>query len=132
VRRRLAPGTDGVEATGQITGDACSADTDRPIKVLILTTYNLDEAVYAAARAGASAFPLEDMVPGELVRAVHAVARGDGWLDPAVTPNLLREFAARPGPLLRSTEEIREPPAGNGRSSYSSGTVCPTGRSPGG
>lgn len=102
------PGTDGVAATRHIAGDAFSKHADRPIKVLILTTYNLDEAVYAAARAGASGFLLKDAVPGELVRAIRAIAAGDGWLDPAVTRNLLKEFAARPEPLVRSGAEMRE------------------------
>lgn len=102
------PGTDGVEATRCITSDAFSENTDRPIKVLMLTTYNFDEAVYAAARAGASGFLLKDAVPGDLIRAIHAVAAGEGWLDPTVTRKLLKEFAARPEPLLRTTDEIRQ------------------------
>ncbi|GGQ86334.1 response regulator [Couchioplanes azureus] len=90
------PSVDGVEATRQITADTFSVDTDKPIKVLILTTFNDDEAVHAALRAGASGFLLKEAARAELVRAVQALAAGDGWLDPAVTKRLLREFATRP------------------------------------
>jgi DNA-binding NarL/FixJ family response regulator len=89
------PGMDGVEATRLITDDDFSVST--PVKVLILTTYNVDEVVYGALRAGASGFLLKDAAPSELVAALQALARGDGWLAPAVTAGLLREFAARPG-----------------------------------
>jgi DNA-binding NarL/FixJ family response regulator len=88
------PGIDGVEATQRITADGFSDDD--PVKVLILTTYNVDEAVYAAIRAGASGFLLKDAAPHDLVAAVRAVAAGDGWLAPAVARGLVREFAARP------------------------------------
>jgi DNA-binding NarL/FixJ family response regulator len=100
------PGTDGVEATRQITGDSFSADPDRPVKVLILTTYNVDETVYAALRAGASGFLLKHAAPAELVGAVRAVAAGDGWLDPPVARGMLREFAARPEPQLPTPAEL--------------------------
>ncbi|MET8689171.1 response regulator transcription factor [Streptomyces sp. NPDC004732] len=94
------PGTDGVEATRQITADAFPGET----RVLVLTTYNVSEAVYQALRAGASGFLLKDAAPGELVSAVQALADGDGWLDPAVIADMLAEFAARP-------ERIRPAPA---------------------
>lgn len=90
------PGTDGVEATRRITADGFSDSHDRPLKVLMLTTYHIDEAVYAALRAGASGFLLKDAAPTELVAAVRAVATGDAWLHPAVARGLLAEFAARP------------------------------------
>jgi DNA-binding NarL/FixJ family response regulator len=102
------PGVDGVQATRQITADRFSADPDRPVKVLMLTTYNLNEAVYAALRAGASGFLLKDVVPAELARSIRAVAAGDGWLDPAVTRELLKEFAARPHAGARTPEEMRQ------------------------
>jgi len=101
------PGVDGVAATGRITGDGFSVDGDNPVKVLILTTYHVDEAVYAALRAGASGFLLKDAVPAELVAAVRAVAGGEAWLDPAVARNLLREFAARPDPNVPTPAELR-------------------------
>ncbi|MFD6433729.1 response regulator [Streptomyces venezuelae] len=94
------PGTDGVEATRQITADTFPGEA----RVLVLTTYNVSEAVYQALRAGASGFLLKDAAPGELVSAVRALAEGDGWLDPAVIADMLAEFAARP-------ERIRPAPA---------------------
>ncbi|MCW2805979.1 MAG: hypothetical protein QOF52_142 [Propionibacteriaceae bacterium] len=100
------PGTDGVEATRHIANDMFSKEVDRPIKILVLTTYNLDEAVFAAIRAGASGFLLKDAIPRELISAIHAVAAGDGWLDPAVTRAFLKEFAARPEPLPRTSAAV--------------------------
>jgi DNA-binding NarL/FixJ family response regulator len=90
------PDVDGVAATRQITADGFSSSQDGPVKVLILTTYHVDDAVYAALRAGASGFLLKDAAPAELVSAVRAVAAGEAWLDPAVARGLLTEFAARP------------------------------------
>ncbi|HEX6681921.1 MAG TPA: response regulator transcription factor [Candidatus Limnocylindrales bacterium] len=83
------PGLDGVAATARLAGRT---------RVLILTTYHVDEAVYGALRAGAVGFLLKDAVPVELVMAVKAVAAGQAWLDPAVAQGLLAEFAARPAP----------------------------------
>ena len=88
------PGTDGVSATRWIVGDASLA----AVRVVVLTSYDLDADVYAAIRAGASGYLLKDTDPGDLVRAVLAAARGDPILSPAVTRRLLAEFAARPGP----------------------------------
>jgi DNA-binding NarL/FixJ family response regulator len=102
------PGLDGVEATQQITEDQFSRDSDRPVKVLILTTYHLDDAVYGALRAGASGFLLKNAVPAELVRALHAVAAGDAWLDPAVARGLLNEFAARPDQARTTPVAMRQ------------------------
>jgi DNA-binding NarL/FixJ family response regulator len=89
------PGLDGVGATRAITRDGLAT---HPIRVLILTTYHVDEAVYAALRAGADGFLLKDAAPDELVAAVRAVVAGEAWLDPAVARGLLAEFAARPMP----------------------------------
>ena len=100
------PGVDGVEATRRVTADGFAPDPDRPVKVLILTTYNADSTVYAALRAGASGFLLKDAAPDELVSAVRAVAGGDGWLDPSVILGLLREFAARPETVLPTPAEL--------------------------
>jgi DNA-binding NarL/FixJ family response regulator len=100
------PGVDGVEATRQVTADGFATDPDRPVKVLVLTTYNVDATVYAALRAGASGFLLKDAAPDELVSAVRAVAGGEGWLDPSVTRGLLREFAARPETQLPAPAEM--------------------------
>jgi len=90
------PGMDGVETTRRIvTATAAGAD-DRPVKVLVLTTFHVDKAVYAALRAGASGFILKDAAPTELVAAVRAIASGEAWLDPAVARRLIDEFALRP------------------------------------
>jgi DNA-binding NarL/FixJ family response regulator len=80
------PGTDGVEATRRLAGN--------PARIVILTTFDLDEYVFAALRAGASAFLLKDVRPADLVEAVRLVARGDALLAPTVTRRLLQRFAA--------------------------------------
>ncbi|WP_155387222.1 response regulator [Catellatospora paridis] len=100
-------GMDGVEATRRITADGFTGDPDRPVKVVILTTYHVDETVYAALRAGASGFLLKDAVPAELTLAVRAVAAGEAWLDPAVARALLDEFTARPGQQAPTPARMR-------------------------
>jgi DNA-binding NarL/FixJ family response regulator len=97
------PGIDGVEATRRIVAARLP---DPVVKVLVLSTYHACEAVYAALRAGASGFLLKDATPNELAAAVRAVAAGNAWLAPAITRELLTEFAARPDPLRRSPEEL--------------------------
>ncbi len=101
------PGTDGVEATRSIVATG-STDDAVVVKVLILTTYHVGEAVYGALRAGASGFLLKDAAPDELVAAIRAVASGEAWLDPAVARTLLSEFAARPDPLRRTPDELHQ------------------------
>jgi DNA-binding NarL/FixJ family response regulator len=95
------PGTDGVAATSQITSQQTAG---RPARVLILTTFDLDEYVYAALRAGASGFLLKDTPPAELLAAIRIIASGDALLAPSVTRKLIREFArqspASPRPSL--------------------------------
>jgi len=88
------PGMDGLEATRRITGADGSATT----RVLILTTFDLDEYVYEALRAGASGFLLKDTLPEDLLAAVRVVAGGDALLAPKVTRRLIEEFARRPAP----------------------------------
>ncbi|MGH3885783.1 MAG: response regulator [Pseudonocardiaceae bacterium] len=90
------PGTDGVVATRAVIDEGLTAQSGQPIGVIILTTYHIDEAVYAALRAGASGFLLKDAAPTEIVAAIRAVVAGDAWLDPAVTRRLIDEFAAWP------------------------------------
>ncbi|WP_033431673.1 response regulator [Saccharothrix syringae] len=99
------PGVDGVEATRRII-DADPAGDDHATKIIILTTYHVDEAVYAALRAGASGFLLKDAVPRELVDAVRTVASGEAWLDPTVAKGLIREFANRPGGTAPTATEL--------------------------
>lgn len=86
------PDVDGLEATRRITADDRLIDT----KVLILTTFDLDEYVFEAVRAGASGFLLKDTLPGELLAAVRVVAGGDALLAPRVTRRLMQEFVDRP------------------------------------
>jgi len=86
------PLLDGLEATRLICR---SAETEH-VKVLILTTFDLDEYVYAALRAGASGFLLKDTPPNDLLAAIRVVAAGDALLAPSVTRKLIGEFARRP------------------------------------
>ncbi|MEV7013989.1 response regulator transcription factor [Streptosporangium sp. NPDC051022] len=88
------PEMDGVEATRRIRGSAATANT----RVLILTTFDLDEYVYAALRAGAGGFLLKDTPPGDLLTAIRVIASGEGLLAPTVTRRLIAEFARRPDP----------------------------------
>ncbi len=92
------PGMDGIEATRQITAAAETAAT----RVLVLTTFDLDEYVFAALRAGASGFLLKDTRPGDLLAAIRIVAAGDSLLSPSVTRQLIGEFARQPEPARRS------------------------------
>ena len=87
------PVLDGIEATRLITS---SDDCDT--KVLVLTTFDLDEYVYAAMRAGASGYLLKDTPAKELVAAVRVIAQGDALLSPSVTRRLIEEFARQPEP----------------------------------
>ena len=84
------PVMDGIAATAQILDQLPQA------KVLVLTTFDLDDYVLSALRAGASGFLLKDATAEELTHAVRVVARGDGLLDPAVTKRLIADLAARP------------------------------------
>ncbi|MEV4639550.1 response regulator transcription factor [Actinoplanes sp. NPDC049548] len=85
------PVMDGLEATRQLTGTPGTGP-----RVLILTTFDLDDYVYEALRAGASGFLLKDAPAADLVQAVRVVAAGDGLLAPSVTRRLIAEFASRP------------------------------------
>lgn len=85
------PHLDGLAATRRITGDG---ELDG-VKVVMLTTFELDEYVFEAIRAGASGFLVKDTEPDELLRAVRAVVDGDALLSPGVTRRLIAEFAAR-------------------------------------
>ncbi|MCU1351263.1 MAG: DNA-binding response regulator, LuxR family [Acidimicrobiales bacterium] len=85
------PGVDGLVATRRLTEDERLAD----VKVVILTTFDLDEYVFEAIRAGANGFLVKDTEPAELLRAVRAVVAGDALLSPGVTRRLIEEFATR-------------------------------------
>jgi DNA-binding NarL/FixJ family response regulator len=87
------PGTDGIEATRRIVADQRLRD----VRVVVLTTFDTDENLFAAIRAGASGFLLKDAAPDELRDAVRTVASGDALLAPAVTRRVLDAVAAAPG-----------------------------------
>jgi DNA-binding NarL/FixJ family response regulator len=86
------PEVDGLTATGRITADPSLA----AVKVVVLTTFDDDEHVFAALRAGASGFLVKDIEPEELLQAVRVVARGDALLAPSVTRSLIAAFARQP------------------------------------
>jgi DNA-binding NarL/FixJ family response regulator len=96
------PGTDGLTATRTLMADPGTAST----RVLILTTFDQDEYVFAAIRAGASGFLLKDTPPDQLLSAIHVVAGGDALLAPAVTRRLIEEF------VRRSPKDPRMPATG--------------------
>ena len=85
------PGLDGIAATRQLAGQ-----TGGGPRVLMLTTFGLEEYIYEALRAGASGFLLKDVPPEQLLSAVHVVARGDALLDPAITRTVIEQFANKP------------------------------------
>ena len=113
------PGTDGIEATRRIVIAPSSTDASEPPRVVILTTFELDEYVYDAVRAGASGFLLKRTPPEVLLDGIRTIAAGDGLLSPSVTRRLMLEFAkttTQPGrptdvtnrDLDRLTERERE------------------------
>jgi len=96
------PVLDGIEATRAIVAESPAT------RVLALTTFDLDDYVYAAVRAGASGFLLKDVTPEDLVHATHVVARGDAMLAPAVTARLLQRFTVPVAPAAALTERESE------------------------
>jgi DNA-binding NarL/FixJ family response regulator len=90
------PDVDGIEATRRLLGDEADA------KVVMLTTFDMDEYVYDALRAGASGFLLKDVPPEQLVAGIRAVASGDALLAPAVTRRVIEEFVRRPPASVRT------------------------------
>jgi DNA-binding NarL/FixJ family response regulator len=96
------PRLDGIEATRRIR-----ARPDAP-RVLILTTFDLDEYVFDALKAGASGFLLKDAPPDQLVAALHVVAGGDALLAPSVTRRLIEEFSRRPTPPPEGPAELAD------------------------
>jgi DNA-binding NarL/FixJ family response regulator len=95
------PGMDGLEATRRI-----SAAGRRPPKVVMLTTFDLDDYVYEALRAGASGFLLKDSPRADLIAAVRAAAAGDALLAPSVTRRLIEAFASRPAELAPAPSRL--------------------------
>ena len=88
------PKLDGINATRRIREDPRLAD----VRILVLTTFDLDSYVYDALRAGASGFLLKDTAPARLLEAIRVVAAGDALLAPSITRRLIAEFASRPNP----------------------------------
>jgi len=96
------PEIDGIEATRRIKSDPATAD----VRVLILTTFDLDEYVYDALRAGASGFLLKDTLPDDLLGGIRVIAGGEALLSPRITRRLIEEFAHRPEPSAASKAPI--------------------------
>src|SRR5207244_1257253 len=90
------PEVDGIEATRRLLGEGATA------KVVMLTTFDMDEYVYDALRAGASGFLLKDVPPEQLVVGIRAVAQGDALLAPSVTRRVIEEFVRRPPSSARA------------------------------
>ena len=91
------PDVDGIEATRRLLGDDGAA-----LKVVMLTTFDMDEYVYDALRAGASGFLLKDVPPEQLVDGIRAVASGDALLAPSITRRVIEEFVRRPPDSVRT------------------------------
>jgi DNA-binding NarL/FixJ family response regulator len=98
------PVTDGVEATRILAGPQAID----PLKVVILTTFDLDEYVYAALQAGASGFLLKDAPPEDLVHAIRVVAAGDALLAPGITRRLITTFAVQQRPATDAAPALAE------------------------
>jgi DNA-binding NarL/FixJ family response regulator len=96
------PVLDGIEATRLLAG----AGVEHPVKVLVVTTFNLDEYVYEALRAGASGFLLKDAPPDRLLHGIRTVAMGAALLDPEVTRRLVGRYAARIRPAEGGARDI--------------------------
>jgi DNA-binding NarL/FixJ family response regulator len=96
------PNLDGIAATSTISGTPGSP------RVLILTTFNLDEYVYDALNAGASGFLLKNASPEELVNAVRVIARGDALLDPSVTRGVIEQFSRNPASARFDASNLEE------------------------
>ena len=98
------PEVDGLEATRRIAEDAALA----AVRVLVLTTFEADEYVFEALRAGAGGFLLKDAEPAELLRGIRVVAAGESLLAPSVTRRVIESFAARPAPAAPSSALLAE------------------------
>jgi DNA-binding NarL/FixJ family response regulator len=97
------PGMDGLEATRRICGNRELAET---VRVLMLTTYGVDDYIYAALRAGASGFLIKDTPPADLLAAIRVLAAGEALLGPTVTRRLIAEFARRPEPASAPAQQL--------------------------
>ncbi|GAA5153875.1 response regulator transcription factor [Microbacterium pseudoresistens] len=100
------PEVDGIEATRRILGSGFPAA--RVPRILMLTTFDLDDYVYDALQAGASGFLLKDALPEELVQAVRVIAAGDALLSPSVTRRMITQFAAQKPRASRAAGRLRD------------------------
>jgi DNA-binding NarL/FixJ family response regulator len=98
------PGVDGVEATRRIAADEHLAD----VKVLILTTFDRDQSLFAALQGGATGFLVKDTDPAELLKAVRLVAAGEALMSPTATRRLIEEFAAWPARRRSAPDQLDE------------------------
>jgi DNA-binding NarL/FixJ family response regulator len=98
------PGLDGLDATRRITGDPELAG----VRIIMLTTFDLDDYVYEALRSGASGFLLKDARPEDILTAVRVVAAGEALLAPSVTRRLIERFAAQPSPPARPPSPLAQ------------------------
>jgi len=98
------PGLDGLDATRRITGDPELAG----VRIIMLTTFDLDEYVYEALRSGASGFLLKDARPEDILTAVRVVAAGEALLAPSVTRRLIERFAAQPSSAARPSSTLTQ------------------------
>ena len=98
------PGMDGIEATARLTG----AGIEPPPRVLVLTTFDLDEYVFGALRAGAAGFLLKDAPREQLLEAIRVVHGGEALLSPSITRRLIEDFAARTDPLEPPTALLQQ------------------------
>ena len=96
------PGVDGIEATRALAGP----DVDEPLAIIVITTFDLDEYVHAALKAGARGFLLKDAGPDLLAQAIHAAANGDALIAPSVTARLLEAFAGTQQRAQRLAEPL--------------------------
>lgn len=96
------PVLDGIEATRLLAG----AGVEHPVRVLVVTTFNLDEYVYEALRAGASGFLLKDAPPAQLLHGIRTVAAGDALLAPEVTRRLVGRYASRVRPPQQTPDDV--------------------------
>jgi DNA-binding NarL/FixJ family response regulator len=96
------PGIDGIEATRRLAADPALSET----RVIVLTTFELDEYVFDALRVGASGFLTKDTKPADLLRAIRLVAAGEALLSPSVTRRVIREFSSRPTRTLRPHPQL--------------------------
>jgi DNA-binding NarL/FixJ family response regulator len=124
------PVLDGIEATRQIT----SAPESAGARVIILTTFDLDDYVFGALRAGASGFLLKDTLPADLITAIRVVAAGEALLAPSITRRLISEFAripplGTPGPVASGLPSVGRPPGSALREPPAAGSFG--GRGPG-